>query len=303
MTTSRSTITVDEAKALLVHERVLSLRDGGPDLGSVSELSEDCSEVLATYKGPLHFNRLREITPEVAQALSRHQGPLYLLQVSQISDAVAEALLQHQGAVVTFPLAEMSSGAQSLLNEHRRKICEQQGLPSRSQFAALVGTFQPVPSTANFPGEFLYYLNANTPDPIPIIVDRKTTEPTPWLADFLPKIGECIEHVYADGLPGSNPFPNAYLLSVNVSLVSGGFGCHALTLHSIDTSGTFWEACVCGERFPGEFHVDCWGGNHYGDANELARVPLTHSILFPPGGSQVVAKKPLGVLTLPEFEC
>jgi hypothetical protein len=294
----------DEAlRALAKHEGPLNIRcpeelseaqaaalgqhKGSLYLKGVQRLSAAVASQLARHEGPLYLNDVRTLSLPAAEALSDHQGPLYLLQVSEVSDEVAEALVRHQGHVGIFPLAEMSEKARSILKEQRTRLCEEEGLPLRSEFEKLNGTFQPVQAGVNSGWSFIYYPRLPTPDPVLVSVNwrsdlmqdpnkRLPVELPDWFGSLLPRIGECIEKLCLEPLPYGDS--NAYLLSADVVLDSSGLAFHGVIIYTVDTEGLYWEICVHGPSLPTEFHIDCWGGAHLQSADYLSHIPFNHSI-------------------------
>jgi hypothetical protein len=254
-------------------------------LQGVEHLTASVASHLAQHQGPLFLNDVRTLSSPSAEALSKHKGPLYLLQVCQVSDEVAEMLARHQGAVAIFPLTEMSERARTLLKEHRRRSCDEQGLPNSAQFKALAGTFHPSSAGEYNEWAFVYYPRLSRPDPVLMRVywrsdwvkasDRRPPAEIPdWFISLLPRIGECIERIYTE--PPFRDSPAAYLLNVLVEIVDGRI--HAMNINMVDAEGVYWEACIDTDSFPEEYSVLCWGGNHYESAAYLAHLPLNHSI-------------------------
>jgi hypothetical protein len=272
-----SHLSEEQAEALGQHKGSLSL-------DRVDDLPAAVAFFLAKNDGPLHLSAVRVISLEAAEALSRHKGPLHLWEVSQLSDEVAEALVKHQGPVGIFPLADMSDKARMMLRKHREDVCNEQGLPQRSQFKELAGTFQLVPSDEFFPSKFIYY--PRLPDPGPIFLHihwrddwvgqdkRPPSELPTWFVSFLPKIGECIERIYLEGLPGGDT--PRYLLDVSIEVVTDKL--HSMSIQTVDSDGGYWETIVDDHGSPGEYMISCWGGNHYNSASYLSALPINHSI-------------------------
>lgn len=254
-------------------------------LEGVQQLSAAVASHLARHEGPLYLNDVRSLSLPTAEALSEHQGPIYLLEVNEVSDEVAEALVSHQGHVGIFPLAEMSDRARAALREHRQRICAEQGLPPRSEFEKIAGTFHLAQAGKYNEWAYIYYPRLTNPDPVLVRIhwrsawvtapDKRPPSNLPdWFISLLPKIGECIEHIYLEPLFGDAPA--VHLLDVWIEIVGGKL--YAMDVNSVDTEGVYWEACVDLDSFPKEYSVLCWGGNHYQNADYLTHIPLNHPI-------------------------
>jgi hypothetical protein len=267
-----------QAQAFGRHKGTLHLR-------GVEHLSASVASHLAAHEGPLSLNDVRTLSVPTAEALSRHKGKLSLLEISQVSDEVAMMLAKHKGPVAIFPLAEMSEKARSILKQHRQQACKEEGLPPRSEFTKLAGTFHPSSAGEYNEWAFVYYPRFQRPDPVLMRVcwrsdwvkatDKQPPSQLPgWCISLLPRIGECIERIYTE--PQFGDSPAAYLLDVLVEIVDDGM--HAITIKSVDAEGVYWEACVDIDEFPSAFSVSCWGGDHYQSADYLGDLPLNHSI-------------------------
>lgn len=263
----------------------LGQHKGALYLEGVQQLSAAVALRLARHEGPLYLNDVRSLSLPAAEALSKHQGPLYLLEVSKVSDEVAEALVSHQGHVGIFPLAEMSDRARAALREHRRRIRAEQGLPPRSEFERLAGTFHPAPAGKYNEWAYICYPRLPHPDPVLLRIywrsdwikgpDKTLPAQRPdWFVALLPKIGECIEQLCLEPLPYGDPM--AFILDVGIEITNEKL--HAMYIQCVDSEALYHEIAVDVERFPSEFHVDCWGGDHYQSADYLADLPLNHSI-------------------------
>lgn len=302
MNSPSASFTIDEAlSAMAAHDGPLSVRcpkqlseeqaqalgryKGTLDLRGVEHLSASVASHLAEHEGPLYLNDVRTLAFPSAEALSKHKGPLSLLEVSQVSDEAAKILAKHQGPVAIFPLAEISEKARAILKEHRQQACNEKGLPPRSEFTKLAGTFQPAPAGQCNEWAFVYYPLVVFPDPILVRVcwrsdwvktaDKRPPSQLPsCFFSLLPRIGECIEQIYSEPLPGDSIA--AYLLDVLVEIVDDGI--HAMTIKSVDAEGAYWESCVEVDCFPLAYRLSCWGGDHYQSADYLADLPLNHSI-------------------------
>jgi len=261
-------------------------------LEGVQRLSAVVASHLARHEGALYLNDVRSLSLPATEALSKHQGPLYLLEISQVGDEAAEALVKHQGHVGIFPLAEMSDRARATLREHRQRICAEQGLPPRSEFDKLAGTFHHAPAGKYNDWAYVYYPRLTNPDPVLVRIylrsdwinhsDKKPPIELPgWFISLLPKIGECIEAIYLQPylgylVPGDGRPPAAYLLDVCIEIVDDKI--HGIGINSVDAEGVYWEAWVNLDRFPGAFDVQCWGGDHLESAGYFSHLPLHHSI-------------------------
>ena len=274
-----------QAAAFGQHKRPLYLE-------GVQRLSTAVASNLALHEGALYLNDVRSLSLPAAKALSKHRGPLYLLEINQVSDEVADALVKHQGHVGIFPLAEMSDRARAALREHRQRVCAEQGLPPRSEFERLAGTFHPAPAGEYSGRAYIYYPRLANPDPVLVRIygradwinhpdEQPAVELPDWFSSLLPKIGECIEAIYLEPylgylVPGYGRPPAAYLLDVCVEIVDDKI--HAMGINSIDAEGIYWEAWVNLDSFPEAFDVQCWGGDHLESADYFSHLPLHHSI-------------------------
>jgi hypothetical protein len=268
-----------QAKALGGHRGTLDLR-------GVEDLSESVASHLAQHEGPLYLNDVRTLSLAAAEAFLAHKGLLSLLQVSQVSDEVAEVLAKHQGAVSIFPLAQMSERARRLLKEHRVQVCKTLGLPIAEEFATLAGTFVPGPVDEQSGRSYIYYPRFAQSEAVPLrigfesgrtsVADKQSTELPEWFVSQFAQLGECIEQ--CSKLPcDRDPL---YILDVAVLIDDDAkkLAFHGIRINVVDEDGAYWEVCVHGPSFPTEFHIDCWGGDHYQSADYLAYLPLNHSI-------------------------
>lgn len=267
-----------EAEALGHHAGLLSLE-------GVHHLPAAPAALLAKHQGPLHLNGVSSLSLATAKAVSLHRGPLYLFEVSHVSDEVAEALETHRGPVGIFPLAQMSERARAILREQRRRTCEQESLPPRSEFEKLGGTFQPVQLGMRNEWSFIYYPRLPHPDPVLLRIywrsdwikgaDKTLPAQLPdWFVALLPKIGECIEQLCLEPLPYGDPI--AFILDAGIEITNEKL--HAMYIQCVDSEALYWEIVVDVEAFPSEFRVDCYGGAHLQGSDYLTHIPLNHSI-------------------------
>ena len=270
----------EQAEALGQHK-------GSLRLAGIHDLPAAVASFLAKNDGPLSLSGVRNLSLHAAEALSRHKGPLHLWEVSHVSDEVAEALVKHQGPVGIFPLSDMSDIARRMLRKHREDVCNEQGLPQRSQFKELAGTFHPVQSDEPFRDNFIYIYYPRLPDPGPIFLHiywrddcvtrqdkRPPTELPAWFISLLPEIGECIERFYPEELPEGAP--PRYLLDARIEIFAEEL--HNMSIQTVGPDGVYWEMVIDKSVFPEEYMISCWGGNHYQSASYLSDLPLNHSI-------------------------
>ena len=268
----------EQAEALGQHK-------GSLRLNGIRDLPAAVASLLAKNDGPLYLSSVDALSLDAAEALSNHKGPLHLWEISHVRDGVAEALVKHQGFLGIFPLADMSEMARVMLRKHRGDVCNEQGLPQRSQFKELAGTFQPVSADEAFPSKLIYY--PRLPDPGPIFLHihwrydwvtepdkRPPAELPAWFVSVLPKIGECTEQIYLEGLPGDD-VPR-YLLDVNIGIITDKI--HSMDIQTVDSNGEYWETVVDVSVFPEEYMISCWGGGYYNSADYLSNLPLNHLI-------------------------
>ena len=268
----------EQAEALGQHK-------GSLRLNGICDLPAAVASALAANDGPLHLSGVDSLSLDAAEALSNHKGPLHLWEISHVSDKVAEALVKHNGFMGIFPLADMSEMARVMLRKHRGDVCNEQGLPQRSQFKELAGTFQPVSADKAFPSNFVYYPRLSDPGPIFLHIhwrEEWVTEPDKrppaelpaWFVSGLPKIGECTERIYLEGLPVDDA--PRYLLDVRIEIITDKI--HSMSIQTVDPDGVYWETAVDVSVFPEEYMISCYGGNHYQSASYLSHLPLNHLI-------------------------
>jgi len=109
------------ADKLVVQEEQRSRRhfdDPVLRLDQVSELSDDATRIIATFRGTLCLNGLRSLSLASAQALATHRGRLELNGLRVVSDEVATELIRHSGDLSLRGVSTVSESAADSLSGH-----------------------------------------------------------------------------------------------------------------------------------------------------------------------------------------
>jgi hypothetical protein len=258
---------------------ILSSHVGTLDIKGVLQISDLAAEHLSKHQGSINLSGLKTLSDKAADHLSRHRGKLTLWRLTHLSDAAVKSLAGHDGPVLLFPLIEISPEARTIMQRHRANICRSMGLPMASEMDSYKGTFQQSGEDHADHWNLIYYPQT-IQDPVSLDIYWRDDTPRPkhiphWFVELFPALGKCIEEIYWKSLEQCVVAP-AYLMKATAEIHPESIW--GIYLDVCDAEAVYWEPHVDLDDFPNEFHISCFGGNHYQSIDYLDILPLNHSM-------------------------